>query len=55
MSYMGRGITRCAAVCLRHLAYEMSANLHSQVTPATHAAAFCAFVMLVVFALFIES
>jgi len=31
MSYMGRGITRCASVCLRHLAHEMAANLRSQV------------------------
>ena len=31
MSYMGRGITRCASVCLRHLAHEMATNLCSQV------------------------
>jgi hypothetical protein len=31
MSYMGRGITRCAAICLRHLAHEMATCLHSQV------------------------
>jgi len=31
MSYMGRGITQCASVCLRHLAHEMATNLRSQV------------------------
>ena len=31
MSYMGRGITRSAAVCLRHLAFEMATQLHSKV------------------------
>jgi len=31
MSYMGRGITRCATMCLRHLAHEMNIQLHSQV------------------------
>ena len=33
MSYMGRGITRCASVCLRHLAHEMATNLRSQEWP----------------------
>jgi len=33
MSYMGRGITRCASVCLRHLAREMAMSLRSQEWP----------------------
>ena len=32
MSYMGRGVTRSATLCLRHLACEMATQLHSPVT-----------------------
>jgi rotatin len=33
MSYMGRGVTRGATLCLRHLAYEMATHLQSKDWP----------------------
>ncbi|KAK2169790.1 hypothetical protein LSH36_7g17006 [Paralvinella palmiformis] len=33
MSYMGCGVTRCATICLRHLAYEMATQLQSKDWP----------------------
>ena len=32
LSYMGRGVTRCAAICLAHLAQLMDQQLNSQVS-----------------------
>ena len=32
MSYMGRGVTTEAAVCLRHIAYEMSTQHQNKVS-----------------------
>ena len=31
MSYMGRGVTKCATISLRHLAAEMATQLNSKV------------------------
>lgn len=31
MSYMGKGVTKAATMCLRHLAYEMSTTAENKV------------------------
>lgn len=31
MSYMGKGVTKAATMCLRHLAYEMSTTAVNKV------------------------
>ena len=32
MSYMGKGVTKAATLCLRHLVYEMASTMDDKVT-----------------------
>ena len=32
MSYMGKGVTKAATLCLRHLVYEMATTMDDKVT-----------------------
>ena len=41
MSYMGKGVTKAATMCLRHLVYEMASTAENKVSVNLITGKFC--------------